>query len=118
MNREELKAMALRKGVKVTLPDGTVFNSAGMKVEVAKAPAAKKAEPTIPVQSLEPPRVNITGLDKMADAFMALAEKIDSGERKVEFQVEGPPAWTRIEFKVTERDAGGNIRAFVAERIK
>jgi hypothetical protein len=49
---------------------------------------------------------------------MALAEKIDAGERKIELQVEGPPAWTRIEFKVTERDAGGNIRAFVAERIK
>lgn len=118
MNKEELKAMALRKGVKVTLPDGTIFNSAGLKIQEAKVAPIKKAEPEIPVQSLEPPRVTITGMEKLAEAFMSLAEKIDSGDRKIELQVEGPPAWSRIEFRVTERDAGGNIRSFVAERIK
>lgn len=117
MNREELKAMALRKGVKVTLPDGTVFNAAGIKVENAKALAVKKKPEPAP-QIAEAPKVTITGMEQLAEAFMALAEKIEVGERKVEFQVESPPIWTRIEFRVTERDAAGNIRAFVAERTK
>jgi hypothetical protein len=117
MNVRELKAWALKNGVEVKLPDGSSFNSEGLKaVPRQPAPAAiKEVEKKEPQIIFQPKiEVKVDGIEKVAK----LLESRLPMEKEEEEREDEKAGWEKITMRVTERDAGGNIREVEIWRVK
>jgi hypothetical protein len=134
MDVAELKRWSLNTGQRVTLPDGSVFNSAGRRVESAKKPAPKPVTVEQQSPAVEPPKPQEDGRiaelvkanEMLATAVLDLRQQLKemrsvkdqkpvvvAEPKNPEPAVSAPTSW---DFEIT-RDKDGYISAVKAKPV-